>query len=286
MVSKKEKGDQYESFVANVYNAIIKCGAADGQNKTIQLFQKHKLPDPDGNPREIDIYWEYEIAGEVFKVGIECKNYKNPIPVNKIEAFATKIKALGLSRGIFVTKVGYQKSALSTAKRNQISLMVIKDVTEDDLNDRIKEFDIIIDFSFPARITYLSCIFDKEWHETNTSLKEGDPIHLRGPCDQIIIEDIDRDEKYSLFNLENNEFRQSEPGDHEWQRIYQNAFIIHPQGKNKIKQLNLKYSKANNFKVKSTITDTNYYIAVLKYINQDGKVQILRSDENGNYSLV
>ena len=277
MLSRKEKGDTYESFVAKVYNAIAACGTFDGNHKTIELQLKHKLPDTSGNLREIDIYWEYELMGEVFKVGIECKDYKTSIPVDRIEAFATKIESLGLNKGIFATKIGYQKSAIDTAKFKKISLMVIREVTDKDLEDRIRKIVVDIHANLPIKIEQVKYHLDIDWLETNTSLKEGDLLSFQGMNNEIIIEDITRNEKYSFYDLE-EKLRNAIPGKHEWQQKYQDAYIVFRNQRYKILGLMIQYTKPQDLVTNFTVTDTGFYLAVLEYISGDRKKKILKPD--------
>ena len=92
------------------------------------MEKKKKLIDKNGSERDVDIYWEYELLGQIFKTAVECKDYERRISIDKIEAFATKIKNLGLNKGIFATKKGYQCGAIETAKGENISLILVRDI--------------------------------------------------------------------------------------------------------------------------------------------------------------
>lgn len=46
-----------------------------------------KLKDKSGCEHQIDVYWEYEIAGNKHRVAIECKNYNSLVPIGKVRDF-------------------------------------------------------------------------------------------------------------------------------------------------------------------------------------------------------
>src|SRR5690606_38174418 len=102
-MSTVEVGTDYENFVAKVYTAILRAEQNDLRIKQITLEKKKKIVGSGGNPNEIDIYWEYEIAGIVYKTAIECKAYStDKVPVKDVRDFAYKLKDIGGIKGLFI----------------------------------------------------------------------------------------------------------------------------------------------------------------------------------------
>ncbi len=55
-----------------------------------RVSTNRKLPDKSGNLREIDVLVEGVINGFSVRIAIECKDYTNPVSVDRIDAFAGK----------------------------------------------------------------------------------------------------------------------------------------------------------------------------------------------------
>ena len=73
-----------------------------------------------------DVYWEYEIAGVLHKVAVECKNYNKPIPISKVRDFYGVLSDLDNVSGIMVTKIGYQEGAKKIGSHYGISLKELR----------------------------------------------------------------------------------------------------------------------------------------------------------------
>jgi hypothetical protein len=91
-MSNKSKGDSYEDFVAEVYNAIFVAEQLMGKIHPISLERKKTIKSSNGTPSEIDIYWEYNMAGITNAVAIECKDFNRNVDLPKIRDFAHKIQ--------------------------------------------------------------------------------------------------------------------------------------------------------------------------------------------------
>lgn len=74
---------EYEKFAQGIYQGLIN---AEGIH-TIDVKHNIKLTGRSGQEHQIDVYWEYEIAGVKQKVAIECKNYNSAVPIGKTRDF-------------------------------------------------------------------------------------------------------------------------------------------------------------------------------------------------------
>lgn len=100
------------------------------------------------NPKS-SVYHNVEITGKLSKtsrqvdvqlvdpkeydfVAFECKDYKVPVDIPRIEAFASKLKDLGTPKGAIVSNSGYSKPAITLAKEWGIDLLNLVN-TEDPL---------------------------------------------------------------------------------------------------------------------------------------------------------
>lgn len=116
------KNTEYEKLTQEIYQRLVNT---DVLKPTI-VNHNVKLQGKSGQYHQIDVYWEYKIAGIVHKVAIECKNYKNPIAIGKIRDFYGVLSDLNGVVGIMVTKAGYQDGAKKFASKYGISLKELR----------------------------------------------------------------------------------------------------------------------------------------------------------------
>ena len=69
-------GRDYEQFVKRLQQALLISDQFIGQNN-IEIEVNKILRDNCGINREFDLYWEYELAGIVYKTIIECRDRKS-----------------------------------------------------------------------------------------------------------------------------------------------------------------------------------------------------------------
>ncbi len=87
--------------------------------------------------RQFDGYKQivYNAILDPIKIGIECKNYNSRIPIEKVEAFKTKLKRCQMDKGIMVSFKGFQRGAIEEAKISNIDLIEFRRCTRDDFID-------------------------------------------------------------------------------------------------------------------------------------------------------
>lgn len=112
----------------------------DQPNVTVKLNQR--LPPMNGKgrqKREIDVLLTGDIAGYPIRMAIECKNEKKPIGSEKIDAFAGKLKYVGIppQQGIFISPTGYTKGAIERATADGIKTLTLRGLTDKKLFDTI-----------------------------------------------------------------------------------------------------------------------------------------------------
>ena len=67
----------FEKYTQEIYQQLLNTDF--GNVKTVEVLHNVKLRGRSGQEHQIDVYWEYEIAGFRRKVAIECKNYEQLI---------------------------------------------------------------------------------------------------------------------------------------------------------------------------------------------------------------
>ena len=113
---------EYERFTQEIYQQLVNLDVV----RTTTVQHDVKLEGRSGQKHQIDVYWEYEIAGNKHKVAIECKNYNKLVPIGKVRDFKGVLDDLNGVNGIMVTKVGYQEGAKKYAQEYGISLKELR----------------------------------------------------------------------------------------------------------------------------------------------------------------
>lgn len=113
---------EFERFTQRVYQKLVNN---DVLKPTI-VQHNVKLKGKSGCEHQIDVYWEYEIAGNKHRVAIECKNYDSLVPIGKVRDFFGVIQDLNGVRGIMVSSQGYQEGAKKFADFYGISLKELR----------------------------------------------------------------------------------------------------------------------------------------------------------------
>lgn len=152
---------EYEKFAQEIYQGLLN----EEIIKAIQVQHNVKLRGKSGQLHQVDVYWEYELAGVNHKVAIECKNYNKPVSVGKVRDFYSVLSDLNNVNGIMVTKVGYQKGAKEFAAHYGINLK--------ELRLPNKEESIIgrLELNFNISITRCLFLLDDEWAKSNINLE-------------------------------------------------------------------------------------------------------------------
>ena len=113
---------EYEKFTQEIYQELVNNDVL----KPTKVLHNVKIKGKSGQEHQIDVYWEYEIAGSKHKVAIECKNYDKTVAIGKVRDFYGVLSDLNNVAGIMVTKVGYQAGAKKYALEYGIELKELR----------------------------------------------------------------------------------------------------------------------------------------------------------------
>jgi hypothetical protein len=110
-----------------------------------------------GRPRQIDVSIRFKQTYYDYLAIIECKDYDSKVPIEKVEAFRTKIEDVGAMKGIMVSPKGFQEGAIKTAEAHNIELFTLTEI-KSDWTKTIKAD--IWELPFPAHIEFDYPFFD------------------------------------------------------------------------------------------------------------------------------
>ena len=147
---------EFEQFTQRIYQKLVNN---DVLKPTI-VQHNVKLKGKSGCEHQIDVYWEYEIAGNKHCVAIECKNYDSLVPIGKVRDFQSVLSDLNNVNGMMISKKGFQEGAKKFAKEYGMALKVLTKPVEDEIIG-----DILI--KTHADIRRYLILVDDEWASQN-----------------------------------------------------------------------------------------------------------------------
>ncbi len=270
---------QYEIFTQEIYQSLIDAQGID----TIKVEQDIKIEGRSGQKHQIDVFWEYKIAGINHRVAIECKNYNKVVSVGKVRDFFGVLSDIGNINGIMVTKEGYQKGSKEFAKHYGINLKELREPKEEDWKGRIKS--IVVNMVMVApNIKSRFIAVDEEWVKRNITLPENGDFRysIGGMADQIWITD-ESGKKIKNFHQLDQELPQNWKGEKDLEHTYnfENGFIeVEQYGRIKIKSIKYLY-EVNTGSNEIVIDGSKTAKAILKdalngeikFFDKDGKIK-------------
>lgn len=136
-IANMRKGKFFEQIVS-----VIEEGLKLDGNTIVQ--HDIKLVDQIGVTRQIDVYITSEVNGHTIKIVVECKDHNRKVELSDIDSFDSKTKRLAIDKRIYVSKMGYQSGAITTAQKLGIELCTLSDLSL----DTVKSWLLLQDFQF------------------------------------------------------------------------------------------------------------------------------------------
>jgi hypothetical protein len=285
-MAKDKTGREYERFVAKLQKAILNSEEL-GEQKNIVIEKNKLIKDNNGIDREFDLYWEYELGGLTYKTVIECKDYKSPVRLEKIDALIGKIRDIPELKPVIATNSRYQSGVDKKAEKNGIELLIVREQNDSDWINELgmpltKILNITVNSHVPARITKLDIFFDEEWVKDNRpDIDITKPFQYGGFDNEIFIDDIGNKEKYSLYDyaIKITSQEKNEPGDYERTKEFTDAYILHEKNIIKIKSIGIFFRIYEPIQSKIIIDYSKELIGVIEYLNKGVKKKIFENGE-------
>lgn len=271
---------EYEQFTQEIYQSLINSQGIT----TIEVEHNIKIAGKSGQKHQIDVYWEYEIAGIRHKVAIECKNYSSVVSVGKVRDFYGVLADIGNINGIMVTKEGYQKGSKEFAKHYGINLKELREPKADDWKGRLKTFVVNMTMFLPeVKSRFISV--DEEWVRANIQLPEnGDCSYsIGGMADEIWVVDTNGNKLKNFHQLDQelpHTWKAEKDLEHSY--AFDNGYIeVEKLGKIKIKSISYKYDVNTSSDIELVIDGQEMAKAILKdalrgeikFFNKDGTIK-------------
>lgn len=266
---------EYEKLAQYIYQTI--SDAEDMKNINVQ--HNIKLAGKSDCNHQIDVYWEFERMGIKHCVAIECKNYSSEVSVGKVRDFFGVLHDVGNTKGIFVTKVGYQSGAEKFANHYGIVLKELRFPTAKDWEGRVKNIVFTIQALF-IDIKEWNFDFDIDWLFANTNFKEGDQISLGGMADKFQIVNSSGDIITTLHALEKSLPLDKPEINKEFHQQFSDGFLVDPTSGQRFKINGIRYLYNVTSETQTSITEGDAIAkAILKDVSS-GAIKFF--DKNGN----
>ena len=114
---------ELEDHVQQVYQRLLTL-----EGHTILVAKDVCLVGRQGSEYQIDVYYEFEVAGMRHRVAIECKNTQRPVERERLMAFKGKMDDCLDVRGIVIAANGYQSGAVKFAEDNKMTILEVSDL--------------------------------------------------------------------------------------------------------------------------------------------------------------
>ena len=113
--------ENYELLNKEIHEALLKNDGVEN----IRVLHNVKIKGKSGASHQIDVYWEFKLAGVTYKTCIECKYLNSPVKKSHVAAFSTILDDIGNATGIFATSINFQKGAKLLAEEKGIRLILV-----------------------------------------------------------------------------------------------------------------------------------------------------------------
>ena len=80
-------------------------------------------------PRQVDVTVRKQIGQFDILIAIECKDHKNPVDVNDVEGFVTKLRDIRAHKGVMVSAEGFTETAMAIAHKYEVEVYRLVDVS-------------------------------------------------------------------------------------------------------------------------------------------------------------
>lgn len=144
--SNVELGTEYEKFVQSVYQALLVAEGVD----TVDVCHNINLKGNSGCEHQIDIYWEFRLAGQLYRTAIECKSFNKSVNVGRVRDFYGVLVDVPGLIGVFATQIGYQGGAKLFADHYGISLKEVREPTDADWAGRVRKIHFNVHLVMPT----------------------------------------------------------------------------------------------------------------------------------------
>ena len=141
-VSRELHWQDYEELVKDISEALGR-----DRGVTVECWgRKCTVEGPPGNYSQIDVLTTHSDGLQRYRTAISCRWRNAKVGVSHVREIAHIVQDANLSKGVIVSKNGFTKPATRLAEAKNIGLVELRQPTDKDWDDSIKEVRIDIAF--------------------------------------------------------------------------------------------------------------------------------------------
>lgn len=110
-------GAEFEKYVKSIYSMLLNL---KDEGIIVTGGANTYLSGISGERYQIDVYYEFVRAGVRHRVIIECKDWKDPVKREVINALESKVRDIPGVIGVIIARNGYQSGAINFSKQKGI----------------------------------------------------------------------------------------------------------------------------------------------------------------------
>lgn len=110
-------GAEFEEYVRSIYSMLLNF---KDEGILVTGGANTYLSGISGERYQIDVYYEFVRAGVRHRVIIECKDWKDPVKREVINALESKVRDIPGVIGVIISRNGYQSGAINFSKQKGI----------------------------------------------------------------------------------------------------------------------------------------------------------------------
>lgn len=222
---------EYEKFVRDIQQFLL-----DAQGlETVKAQHNIVLEGVSSQGHQIDVYWEYRLAGITHRVALECKRHSTKVDLGIIRDFWGVLDDIPGLRGVVVSPVGFTSGAEKYAQSKGIGLKVVRQAQDADYDGRLKTILVNIHQRLPV-ILNLEIILDEAWYTVNANAEREALLQEMQGVQETLVKDVvieERDTGERIFLAQLLKYLpvlelEDTSGSHEWEKVFNQGFLLQP----------------------------------------------------------
>jgi hypothetical protein len=134
----------------------------------VEVSHNEKIPDIRNRPRQFDVVFRGDWAGQKLLGVMECRDKSRPVDLPQIDAFITKSRSVKANIAVMVSRAGYTREAISLAKDSGIGTLSLLPEEGSDIGFAI---------GFQSYVRFF------EWTRLDVTVQAKGDLKLDGPLD-------------------------------------------------------------------------------------------------------
>jgi hypothetical protein len=126
-----KRTNEFQRIVAYIYSQIVPAGGRVTESAFLQ-------EDGTGEPREVDVLIQYDIAGHNMNIAVECRDYTRDQNVQWIDNLIGKYSRLKVNQIVAVSSSSFSETAKTKATKHNIEAITVNEALTTDWRNRIE----------------------------------------------------------------------------------------------------------------------------------------------------